>query len=376
MKLAFQLAKIAFSKGEVPVGAVVVRRTDGLVLGFGINTREYSGSPTAHAEIAAINMAAENLKSWRLTNCDLYVTLQPCVMCLGAAINARIENIFYGCCDHSFSIGTLTENIPVSAYNHKPCITGGIMENECSGLLSMFFKNIRKINKFFGGTSMVNIGNDWDDILKDEFDKEYYLNLRKFLVKEYKTYTVYPDMYDIFNSLKFTPYNNVKVVIIGQDPYHGPNQAHGLCFSVKKGVAVPPSLMNIFKEIKADTGIDNLGKHGQLTHWANQGVLMLNTVLTVRAGQANSHKNMGWEIFTDRVIQLLNERETPTVFLLWGGNAKAKTKLLNNPAHAVFTAAHPSPLSAYNGFFGCRHFSAANSFLIQNGIQPIDWSIE
>lgn len=376
MKLAFKLAEIAFSNGEVPVGAVVVRRSDGLIVGFGTNSRERHKNPMAHAEIAAINMAAENLKSWRLSDCDLYVTLQPCVMCLGAAINARIDNIYYGCNDKNFSVSRLAENIPVSAYNHKPFITGGIMENECSNLLSEFFRHIRRINKFFGGSAMVNIGNDWDEILKGEFDKEYYQNLRKFLANEYKTHTIYPDMYDIFNALKFTPYNDVKAVIIGQDPYHGPNQAHGLCFSVKKGVAVPPSLVNIFKEIKSDTGIDNLGKHGQLTHWAKQGVLMLNTVLTVRAGQANSHKNMGWEIFTDRVIELLNQRQKPIAFILWGGNAKTKARLITNPIHGVFTAAHPSPLSAYNGFFGCRHFSAVNGFLNQNGIAPIDWSID
>jgi uracil-DNA glycosylase len=180
-------------------------------------------------------------------------------------------------------------------------------------------------------------------------------------------------MYDIFNSLKYTPYENVKAVIIGQDPYHGEGQAHGLCFSVKKGTPPPPSLQNIFKELQADLGL--APPHGELTDWARQGVLMLNTVLTVRAGQANSHRGKGWEQLTDAIIRKLNERQQPTAFILWGGNAKAKAPLITNPAHAVFKAAHPSPLSAYNGFFGCRHFSAVNNFLSQNGIEPINWEI-
>ena len=182
-------------------------------------------------------------------------------------------------------------------------------------------------------------------------------------------------MYDIFNALKYTPYENVKAVIIGQDPYHGEGQAHGLCFSVKRGVAPPPSLQNIFKELQSDLGIAP-PHHGELTDWAKQGVLMLNTVLTVRGGQANSHRGKGWEQLTDAVIRLLNERPQPTAFILWGGNAKAKAPLITNPAHAVFKAAHPSPLSAYNGFFGCRHFSAVNKFLTDNGIEPIDWQIK
>ena len=222
---------------------------------------------------------------------------------------------------------------------------------------------------------MVNIGNEWDELLKDEFCKEYYLNLRRFLKKEYLTYRVYPDMYDIFNALKYTPYTNVRVVILGQDPYHGAGQAHGLCFSVKRGVAPPPSLVNIFREIKSDLNIDP-PSHGELASWAKQGVLLLNTVLTVREGQPNSHRGMGWETLTDRIICLLNEREKPIVFLLWGGNAKAKRNLITNPRHLVLTAAHPSPLSAYNGFFGCRHFSKTNDFLMSVGEKPVDWKIE
>lgn len=221
---------------------------------------------------------------------------------------------------------------------------------------------------------MVHIGNEWDELLKGEFEKEYYLKLRKFLAYEYKHGTVYPDMYDIFNGLKYTSYSDVKAVILGQDPYHGRGQAHGLCFSVKKGVPQPPSLQNIFKELQADLGITP-PSHGELTDWTRQGVILLNTVLTVREGQANSHKNKGWEIFTDRVIELLNEREQPMVFLLWGANARAKTALITNPRHLILTCAHPSPLSAYNGFFGCRHFSKTNEFLQSIGQTPIDWRI-
>ena len=221
---------------------------------------------------------------------------------------------------------------------------------------------------------MVNIGNEWDGILKGEFEKEYYLKLREFLKYEYSHYEVYPNMYDIFNSLKYTSYNSVKAVILGQDPYHEPGQAHGLCFSVKKGTPLPPSLRNIYKELYSDLGIPP-AKHGELISWAQNGVLMMNTVLTVRRGQANSHKNHGWEIFTDRVIELLNRREKPIVFILWGGNARSKTKLITNPNHFILQSAHPSPLSAYNGFFGCKHFSKTNEFLVQHGIEPIDWHI-
>lgn len=222
---------------------------------------------------------------------------------------------------------------------------------------------------------MVNFENEWDELLKDEFEKEYYLKLRQKLINEYRTQRIFPGMYDIFNALKLTSYNDVKCVIIGQDPYHGEGQAHGLSFSVRKGIAPPPSLVNIFKEIRDDLGIDNLGKHGELTEWANEGVLLLNSVLTVRANQARSHHGIGWENFTTRVIQSLNLREKPMVFMLWGSDAKAKQQFITNPKHLVLKAAHPSPLSAYNGFFGCRHFSKANEFLRANGMNEINWSI-
>ena len=222
---------------------------------------------------------------------------------------------------------------------------------------------------------MVKLDNDWDDILLGEFEKEYYKELRSFLISEYKSKVIYPDMYDIFNALKYTPYSEVKAVILGQDPYHEPGQAHGLCFSVKQGVPKPPSLVNIFKELESDTGIKP-PNHGFLSEWAKQGVLLLNTVLTVRRGQANSHKGKGWEIFTDRVIQLLNERDKPIVFILWGANAKAKSALLTNPSHKIITGAHPSPLSAHNGFWGGKYFSKANEFLTLNGQNPIDWEIQ
>ena len=222
---------------------------------------------------------------------------------------------------------------------------------------------------------MVNIGNDWDQILKEEFNKEYYLNLRIFLAYEYKNYKIHPDMYDIFNALKYTAYEDVKVVLLGQDPYHGVNQAHGLCFSVQKGVAQPPSLKNIFKELQEDLGC-RIPNHGNLTKWANEGVLMLNTVLTVREGNANSHANKGWEKLTDSIICKLNESKKPIVFLLWGRNAQSKMNLITNPNHLILKCAHPSPLSAYNGFYGCRHFSKTNNFLMKNGFKPIDWQIE
>ncbi|MGN1338804.1 MAG: uracil-DNA glycosylase [Oscillospiraceae bacterium] len=222
---------------------------------------------------------------------------------------------------------------------------------------------------------MMHIGNEWDALLADEIKKDYYLQLREFLKQEYSTRTIYPPMNDIFNALRCTSYSDVKAVILGQDPYHGAGQAHGMCFSVKKGTPPPPSLQNMFKELKSDLGIDP-PNHGELTKWADQGVLLLNTVLTVREGAANSHKGMGWEQFTDRIIQLLNQREQPMVFLLWGGNARAKTGLITNPNHLVLQCAHPSPLSAYNGFFGCRHFSKTNSFLEQHGIAPIDWRLD
>ncbi|MBR1810801.1 MAG: uracil-DNA glycosylase [Clostridia bacterium] len=220
---------------------------------------------------------------------------------------------------------------------------------------------------------MVKLNNSWDSLLKTEFEKEYYLKIREFLKKEYADprFPVYPDMHDIFNALKITDYNAVKAVILGQDPYHGPGQAHGLSFSVKEGVAPPPSLVNIFKEYHADLGYP-IPTSGDLTPWAKNGVLLLNTVLSVRGGQAASHKGVGWEIFTDRVIELLNAREKPIVFLLWGRFAKDKATLITNPNHHILTAAHPSPLSAYNGFFGCRHFSKTNALLADD---PVDWRL-
>ncbi len=222
---------------------------------------------------------------------------------------------------------------------------------------------------------MVQFNNSWDILLKDEFQKPYYLNLRKFLVQEYKTQTIYPHMNNIFNALKYTDYKDVKVVILGQDPYHQPNQAHGLCFSVLKGVNPPPSLQNMYKEIHAEYGYP-IPDHGELTYWAQQGVLLMNTVLTVRESQPNSHKGMGWEIFTDNVISLLNQRPEPMVFLLWGANARAKKKIITNPSHLVLESAHPSPLSAYNGFFGNGHFKKANEFLKSKGMAEIDWQIK
>ena len=220
---------------------------------------------------------------------------------------------------------------------------------------------------------MVQIGNDWDELLAGEFNKDYYIRLRQFLISEYRTKIIYPSMYDIFNALKYTPYRKVKAVILGQDPYHGPNQAHGLCFSVKKGVPVPPSLQNIFKELNSDLGTP-LPNHGYLKDWADRGILLLNTVLTVQKGMANSHKGKGWEVFTDRVIEILNNRNEPMVFLLWGANAKAKMSLISNKNHLILTASHPSPLSAFSGFFGCRHFSKTNKFLEKYG-KSVDWGI-
>lgn len=222
---------------------------------------------------------------------------------------------------------------------------------------------------------MPPISGAWAKALEGEFHKPYYKKLFETVGKEYATHQIFPAGDDIFNAFHFTPLDQVKVVILGQDPYHGDGQAHGLCFSVKRGVMPPPSLKNIFTEIHSDLGIDFDMSVGELTDWARQGVLMLNTSLTVREGMAGSHRGKGWEILTDRIIELLNERDVPTAFILWGSNAKSKMPLITNPKHAVFTAAHPSPLSAYNGFFGCRHFSKVNEFLKSNGIEPIDWSI-
>lgn len=219
---------------------------------------------------------------------------------------------------------------------------------------------------------MIVFHNHWDHLLAEEFQKEYYRKLREFLVEEYRTKVIYPSMYDIFKALILTDYEDVKVVILGQDPYHGPGQAHGLCFSVPEGISLPPSLQNIYKEIENDLQI-KMNPSGDLTCWAKEGVLLLNTVLTVRANQANSHRGKGWELFTDKIIELLNAREKPIVFILWGNNAKAKIEKINNPHHLVLTAPHPSPLSAYYGFFGCRHFSKTNNFLKSRNIPPINW---
>ena len=219
---------------------------------------------------------------------------------------------------------------------------------------------------------MVNIGNDWDEILADEWEKPYYKKLRQFLRAEYSSHRIYPDMHDIFNALKYTSFKDTKVVIIGQDPYHGYGQAHGLCFSVKKGVTPPPSLKNIFKELYDDVG-KPIPTHGELTDWAKQGVLLLNAVLTVREANPNSHKGMGWEYFTDRVISELNKKDTPVVFLLWGANAQKKAEIITNPLHKKLMSVHPSPLSASRGFMGCRHFSKTNTILKANSMVEIDW---
>lgn len=221
---------------------------------------------------------------------------------------------------------------------------------------------------------MVHIGNDWDELLGIEFKKDYYLKLRQFLKKEYHTKTIYPDMFHIFEALKLTAYSDVKVVIIGQDPYHGENQAHGLAFSVQRDVSIPPSLLNIYKELKSDLNCF-IPNNGYLVPWAVQGVLLLNTCLTVVANYANSHRNIGWETLTDRIIELLNEKEKPVVFILWGNNAKEKAKRITNPRHLILTSVHPSPLSATRGFFGCRHFSKCNEFLKSKGLTEIDWQI-
>ncbi|WP_315072382.1 uracil-DNA glycosylase [uncultured Clostridium sp.] len=217
--------------------------------------------------------------------------------------------------------------------------------------------------------------NDWKNYLESEFHKDYYLKLRKFLVNEYNSKVIYPNMYDLFNALHFTPYKDVKVVILGQDPYHGPKQAHGLSFSVNPGVKAPPSLINIYKELHDDLGC-YIPNNGYLKKWADQGVLLLNTVLTVRAGEANSHRNKGWEEFTNRIITILNEKETPIVFILWGNNAISKTSLITNPKHFIIKSVHPSPLSASRGFFGSRPFSKTNDFLASTNQTPIDWQID
>ncbi len=216
--------------------------------------------------------------------------------------------------------------------------------------------------------------NDWANFLDEEIQKPYYQKLRQFLIGEYRTRKIYPDMYDIFNALHFTSYADTKVVILGQDPYHEPGQAHGLSFSVLPNVPPPPSLMNIFKELRADLGCE-IPNNGCLKYWAEQGVLLLNAVLTVRAHAANSHQGKGWEIFTNRIIELLNEHEKPLAFILWGRPARAKKAMITNPKHFIVESAHPSPLSAYNGFFGSRPFSKVNNFLRSVNETPIDWQI-
>lgn len=222
---------------------------------------------------------------------------------------------------------------------------------------------------------MIQIGNDWDAVLKEESGKEYFMKLQEFLAEERQTHMVYPPEKDVFNALKYSSLADTKVVIFGQDPYHEPGQAHGMCFSVNKGIVVPPSLINIYKEIETDLGIKP-PPHGYLADWAGQGVLLLNTVLTVRRGEANSHRGKGWETFTDRVTEALNEREKPMVFILWGANAREKAKLITNKEHMIITGAHPSPLSAWKGFFGGRYFSKANRFLEITGQTPINWELK
>ena len=219
------------------------------------------------------------------------------------------------------------------------------------------------------------ISNDWLEPLKPEFGKPYYAKLYKTVMEEYRTRRIYPPADDIFNAFEFTPLSQVKVVILGQDPYHGDGQAHGLCFSVKPEVEIPPSLVNIYQELHDDCGC-YIPNNGYLEKWAREGVLLLNTVLTVRAHQANSHRGIGWEEFTDAAIRVLDQQDRPMVFMLWGRPAQMKKAMLHNPKHLILEAPHPSPLSAYRGFFGCRHFSKANAFLEEHGLQPVDWQIE
>ncbi|MGM7682084.1 uracil-DNA glycosylase [Cytobacillus sp. Hm23] len=222
---------------------------------------------------------------------------------------------------------------------------------------------------------MTILNNDWSQLLAGEFNKSYYKKLRQTLKHEYSTETIYPDMYSIFNALHHTPYHKVKVVIIGQDPYHGPNQAHGLSFSVQPGIPVPPSLKNIYKELHNDMGC-TIPNHGYLLKWTEEGVLLLNTTLTVRKGQPSSHRGLGWELFTDKVIEVLNEREKPVIFILWGRHAQEKQKLVSNSYHYIIKSPHPSPFSANRGFFGSNPFSKANSYLKQIGSEEIDWQID
>ena len=220
---------------------------------------------------------------------------------------------------------------------------------------------------------MHGIGNDWDGMLAAEFEKEYYGKLQTFLTEEYETQRIYPPHPDVFNALRYSSYADTKVVILGQDPYHQEGQAHGLCFSVNRGVKIPPSLLNIYKELKEDIGME-IPSHGCLSSWASQGVLLLNAVLTVRDSMPNSHKGRGWETFTDVIIRRLNEREKPIVFILWGTNAKTKEKLITAKHHLILTGTHPSPLSAHTGFFGGAYFSRANRFLELENQEPINWA--
>lgn len=222
---------------------------------------------------------------------------------------------------------------------------------------------------------MPPISNDWLEPLKPEFKKDYYKKLHQKVMEEYNSVLVFPPADDLFNAFHLTPLSNVKAVILGQDPYHNDGQAHGLCFSVKKGVEPPPSLVNIYQELHDDLGCP-IPAHGNLEKWAKEGVLMLNTVLTVRAHQAFSHRGIGWEEFTDAAIRILNEQDRPIVFILWGKPAQEKAKMLNNSRHLILKAPHPSPLSAYRGFFGSKPFSQTNEFLQKNGVEPIDWSIQ
>ena len=222
---------------------------------------------------------------------------------------------------------------------------------------------------------MNDLVNDWNELLLEEFNSEYFLKLNIFLEKEYETEQIYPEVQNIFNALKYTAYKDTKVVILGQDPYHGESQAHGLSFSVKQGVTIPPSLLNIYKELYNDIGC-YIPNNGYLKKWCDEGVLLLNTVLTVRAGDANSHKNKGWEHFTNKIISLLNDKTEPIVFILWGNNAKSKQSLITNPIHYIIKSVHPSPLSAYRGFFNSKPFSNTNNFLISKGNKPINWQIE
>lgn len=221
---------------------------------------------------------------------------------------------------------------------------------------------------------MILFKNDWQDLLEHEIEKEYFLNLQQFLTQEYQTKTVYPSQKDIFNALHYTAYKDVAVVILGQDPYHGPNQAHGLSFSVKPSIKPPPSLVNIYKELKDDVHC-YIPNNGYLKKWSDQGVLLLNNVLTVIEGQANSHSNIGWQRFTDKIIHLLNERKEPIVFILWGNNAQSKTSLITNTHHFIIKSAHPSPLSARRGFFNSKPFSKTNTILSSLGKKPIHWQI-